>query len=502
MAQFLTYIFLFYLLAAPSLGRQVSAEIEIIGEGTAQEELTYDGKVYVVKHDEHLHFGSVAWYGNAAAAVLCVICAALAAGLTMGLVSVDPFELHVLLNTQPSECPDPVERAALVADQKYARKLLPLVTRHHLLLVTLLLANAAANEALPIFLDQLFPAWLAVLLSVTFVLIFGEIIPASIFTGEKQLRVSSFFSVLVWVVLFLVSPVAWPISKLLDFLFGVHDIENYKKHELKALIRMHADDAGPSDDTLNHTPTSPASPSRHRSVTLTKDEAAMMNAAMEVGDKTAGDVLIPLSNTVMVALDTVLDQRALDDLLVAGHTRLPVFQGPRHNIRGVLLTKRLISINPQDAVPLASLPLQRPVVAAFDTPLLDLLHDLQARKCHVAVIAEDPPRVAQALLDDQELPADAGVAGIVCVDDIVESVVGHAASTGATATVIVTPNSSGSSSKLAVSNGGVRRTSFLAGGFGRHASFTLAKGTQAANATANRSGSQVQPLLGVEMEPV
>jgi CBS domain containing-hemolysin-like protein len=42
--------------------------------------------------------------------------------------------------------------------------------------------NAGANEALPLFLDRLVPTWASVIISVTFVLIFGEIIPSAIFT--------------------------------------------------------------------------------------------------------------------------------------------------------------------------------------------------------------------------------------------------------------------------------------------------------------------------------
>jgi len=51
---------------------------------------------------------------------------------------------------------------------------MPLVKRHHLLLVTLLMANALAMEALPLVLDRMVPSWAAVLLSVTAVLFFGE----------------------------------------------------------------------------------------------------------------------------------------------------------------------------------------------------------------------------------------------------------------------------------------------------------------------------------------
>ena len=45
------------------------------------------------------------------------------------------------------------------------------------MLVTLLLMDAAVMEALPIFLDEVFPSWMAIVLSVTAVLAFGEIIP-------------------------------------------------------------------------------------------------------------------------------------------------------------------------------------------------------------------------------------------------------------------------------------------------------------------------------------
>lgn len=43
-----------------------------------------------------------------------------------------------------------------------------------MLLVTLLLANAACMEALPLFLEHLMPDYLAIIVSVTAVLFFGE----------------------------------------------------------------------------------------------------------------------------------------------------------------------------------------------------------------------------------------------------------------------------------------------------------------------------------------
>lgn len=53
------------------------------------------------------------------------------------------------------------------------------------MLVTLLLCNAAAVEALPLCLDELVPSVVAIILSVTGVLAFGEIIPQALCTGPS-----------------------------------------------------------------------------------------------------------------------------------------------------------------------------------------------------------------------------------------------------------------------------------------------------------------------------
>jgi metal transporter CNNM len=63
---------------------------------------------------------------------------------------------------------------------KSATRLIPLVAKPHWLLCTLLLCNAAFMEALPLFLDRLLDPVGALLLSVTAILLFGEIIPQAV----------------------------------------------------------------------------------------------------------------------------------------------------------------------------------------------------------------------------------------------------------------------------------------------------------------------------------
>ena len=183
---------------------------------------------------------STEWYTNAGAALACIVGASIAAGLTMGLVSIDKSSIEQLLLTETEDCDTEEERKELIQLQKCARRIKPLKSNHHLLLVTLLLLNSGVNEALPIFLDNIVPSWLAIILSVSLVLFFGEIIPSALFTGPNQLQIASSFSYLVWFMIYLFYPVSYPISKLLDCCLGKeHGVGRHQRAELKGLLRMH-----------------------------------------------------------------------------------------------------------------------------------------------------------------------------------------------------------------------------------------------------------------------
>ena len=182
---------------------------------------------------------STEWWVSAGCAFACVCIAALAAGLTVGLVSIDPFDLQVILETEEADMETDEEREKLKREKHSAAKLLPIVRRHHLLLVTLLLLNSVANETLPLFLDRIVPSWVAVAISVTLVLVFGEILPSAVFTGSGQLTLAAALVPVVWLCMIVFGFIAWPIAKLLDYWLGDgEDQEMLKRGELKALVRM------------------------------------------------------------------------------------------------------------------------------------------------------------------------------------------------------------------------------------------------------------------------
>lgn len=131
------------------------------------------------------------------------------------------------------------KRSGTEIEKKQAAQLLPIIENHHLLLVTLLLWNATAMETLPLFLGKLVPEFVAILLSVTLVLFVGEIIPAAIMTGPNQLEIASSLSGVVYVILCVFFPIAYPLSILLDLVLGTDEhVTTYNRVELSTMVRI------------------------------------------------------------------------------------------------------------------------------------------------------------------------------------------------------------------------------------------------------------------------
>ena len=158
--------------------------------------------------------------------IALVLLAGLLSGLTIGLVALDVNTVQVLAKSgEPNE-------------QRHAARILPLVRRHHLLLVTLLLANAVCTETLPIFIDQIASPVAAVAISVSAVIIFGEIIPQAVCT-RYGLAIGANLAWFVWALIVLLSPLGWPIARLLDYVFGHAYVNYYRRNELSELIQLH-----------------------------------------------------------------------------------------------------------------------------------------------------------------------------------------------------------------------------------------------------------------------
>ncbi|GAB4846849.1 DUF21 domain-containing protein At2g14520 [Ancistrocladus abbreviatus] len=286
--------------------------------------------------------------------LLLVLFAGLMSGLTLGLMSLSLVELEVLA------------QSGTPSDRKHAAKIMPVVKRQHLLLCTLLICNAAAMEALPIFLDSLVSAWGAILLSVTLILLFGEIIPQSV-CSRYGLAIGATVAPLVQVLVWICFPVAYPISKLLDLLLGEGHEALFRRAELKTLVHLHGNEAGKGGE-------------------LTHDETTIIAGALELTEKTASDAMTPISETFAIDINSKLNRNLMKLILEKGHSRVPVYYENPRNIIGLILVKNLLTINPAGEVPIKNVTIRKIPRVPETMPLYDILNEFQKGHSHMAVV--------------------------------------------------------------------------------------------------------------------
>ncbi|OVA07022.1 CBS domain [Macleaya cordata] len=291
-------------------------------------------------------------------AIIGLVCfAGLMAGLTLGLMSLGLVDLEVLIKSGRPQ------------DRKYAAKIFPVVKNQHLLLCTLLIGNAMAMESLPIFLDKLVAPWAAILISVTLILMFGEILPQAVCT-RYGMKVGATTAPIVRVLLFLFFPIAYPISKMLDWMLGKGHAVLLRRAELKTFVDFHGNEAGKGGD-------------------LSHDETTIIAGALEMTEKTAKDAMTPISSAFSIDLDATLDLQTLTSIMTNGHSRVPVYAGNPKNIIGLILVKNLLTVDPNDAVPLKKMTIRKIPRVSETMPLYDILNEFQKGHSHIAVVIRD-----------------------------------------------------------------------------------------------------------------
>ena len=166
--------------------------------------------------------------------------------------------------------------------------------------------------------------------STTLIVIFGEIIPQAVCSryglaiGARTIWVTKIFMVTFFIV-------AWPISLLLDKVLGKDIGTVYSQNELKRLITFHVEN-----------------PEAQEESGLTREDHKLLTGALEYKTKKVGDVMTPLDKVYMLELQAKLSFAQMLAVYEAGFTRIPVYEGERQHIVGILFTKDLIMIDPDD----------------------------------------------------------------------------------------------------------------------------------------------------------
>ncbi|KAJ2805003.1 hypothetical protein H4R20_002272 [Coemansia guatemalensis] len=298
------------------------------------------------------------YYVQLVACAVLVLVGGLLAGLTLGLMSLDEINLQILATSGSDQ------------QKKYAQRIQPLRRNGHWLLVTLLLGNTIVNETLPIVMDSVLGGGgvSAIVISTAAIVLFGEIIPQSL-CARHGLAIGAFFAYPVRLLQCVLAPLGYPIALLLDHVLGPDHGVIYQKAQLKELVLL--SDAAHGGN-------------------LSSDEVTIIRGALELSEKLVPDVMTDLRNVFMVDIDAQLDRPLLTEMVRRGHSRVPVFDGRRDNIVGVLLVKSLVLLDPDDCTPVRDATIAPIPLVTTLTSLYDILNAFQEGGSHMAVVVAPP----------------------------------------------------------------------------------------------------------------
>jgi putative hemolysin len=225
-------------------------------------------------------------------------------------------------------------------------------------------------------------------------IVIGELVPKTLALNFPE-RFALLVARPIGLVQGLLSPIVWFVSRLSTVLVRVLG-GTEKPHggylsteELKMLVETGSEEGG-----------------------IEEKEKDMIHGVIELRDKTVYEVMVPRIGIRAINVDDALDE-VLDMIVLAGHSRLPVFEENLDTIVGILYAKDLLPYlkeNGRRNGPIDIRTLVRsPVYVPESKPLDDLLHEMQAAKRHIAIVVDEY----------------GGTAGLVTMEDLVEEIVGE-----------------------------------------------------------------------------
>ena len=140
---------------------------------------------------------------------------------------------------------------------------------------------------------------------------------------------------------------------------------------------------------------------------VTTERQDMIRGIEELSETTVKEVMVPRIDTVFIPIDAGREE-LLATVTGCGHSRIPVYRETIDDVVGVLYVKDLLhAIVKNGDVDLASL-VRKPFFVPDSKRIDSLLREFKRRHVHIAIAIDEY----------------GGVSGIVCMEDIIEEIVG------------------------------------------------------------------------------
>jgi putative hemolysin len=230
----------------------------------------------------------------------------------------------------------------------------------------------------------------AVLSLVLVIIVFHRLLPF-VFFSRTQGRWLTRFALLLRLLIYLVLPV----TLALGFCQSV-----------AALTREHSD---PEPDNPSEAVDALIEAGQEEGI-IQEGDRDLIQSVVEFGGKTVREAMKPRPEMFAVASDTTVE-RLLELLKTRHFSRIPVYEGSIHNIRGVLHAQDLLQVPDTEAHTRTVASLMRRDVHFVPESKLgsDLLREMQRHNIRMAIVVDEY----------------GGVAGLVTIEDLVEEIVGE-----------------------------------------------------------------------------
>ncbi|HEY5520316.1 MAG TPA: hemolysin family protein [Candidatus Limnocylindrales bacterium] len=222
-----------------------------------------------------------------------------------------------------------------------------------------------------------------------FTIVFGELVPKALAYAYAE-RMAFLFAGPIDLLGRILAPLVWfltTVTAAITRLFGITDTQGEKltAEELMIIVERGGEQG-----------------------VIEAEEQQMIGAVLELGQQRVHEVMVPRTAITALPVDAPADQ-IVETIVAAGHSRIPIYDETIDNVMGILYAKDLLPVLAKGDKPDLRTILRTPLFVPESISVDDLLHMLQRRKVHIAIV-----------LDEY-----GGTAGLVTIEDLIEEIVGE-----------------------------------------------------------------------------
>ncbi len=221
------------------------------------------------------------------------------------------------------------------------------------------------------------------------ILIFGEITPKSLAT-MNALKLSLFYSKIIYALMFILTPVIYVINFLSNILLRLFRIDPNAKvnsiteTELRTIVEV-----------------------SHEEGVIEKEERQMINNVFDFGDAVASDVMVPKVDMTMADINSTYDE-LISIFREEKFTRIPIYQDSTDNVIGIINMKDLLLYHPDELFDVRNY--LRSAFFTYETKKIsELMMEMKKTSVNIVIV-----------LDEYGVTS-----GLITLEDLLEEIVGE-----------------------------------------------------------------------------